>query len=58
MNVAQLIDELTQYNPDAEVTREDSETVFLSFIGETKEDAKFVFVEKRDYVDDRFDNND
>ena len=58
MNVSELIRELKTYNPSAEVTREDSETIFLSFVGNDKTDAKVVFIEKRDYVDDRFDNND
>ncbi len=54
MKVSELIDELKQYNPNAEVTRVDSETIYLSFIGESPETAGIVFVEARDYVDERF----
>lgn len=54
MKVSELIDELQQYNPEAEVTRVDSETIYLSFVGDSMDSAKVVFVEARDYVDERF----
>lgn len=54
MIVQELIEELKSYNPNAEVTTPYSETIYLSFIGGDKSDAKIVFVEQRDYVDDRF----
>ena len=54
MIVQELIDELKTYNPNAEISRDDSETILLSFIGENKNDAGYVFIEKADYVDDRF----
>ena len=54
MIVQELIDELKTYNPDAEISRDDSETILLSFIGENKNDTRYVFIEKADYVDDRF----
>lgn len=54
MKVKELIGELEKYNPEAEVTRTDSETIYLSFIGDSIETAGVIFVEPRDYVDDRF----
>lgn len=55
MKVKELIEELKGFNPDAEITRDDSETIELSYIcsdGATKETTKLVFVEMRDYVED------
>ena len=55
MIVSELIEELKQYNPDAEVTRPDSETIELSFIsveGCDKMDAPFVFIEAKDYAEE------
>lgn len=59
MKVSELIEELKHYNPDAEITRDDSETIFLSYVPKNKGGAdttELVFVEKRDYIDDRFDD--
>ena len=58
MIVSELIEELKAFNPDAEITRDDSETILLSFIcedGANQSNTKMVFIEKCDYVDDRFD---
>ena len=55
MMVKDLIEELKTYNPNAEVTRPDSETIELSFIsvdGESKMNAPIVFIEARDYVEE------
>ena len=57
MLVKELIEELKQYNPDAEITRDDSETILLSYIcenGTDRSDTKLVFIEKCDYADERF----
>ena len=57
MLVEQLIEELKTFNPKAEISRDDSETILLSYISEggvDKTNTKLVFVEKCDYVDDRF----
>ena len=59
MMVEELIEELKHYNPKAEITRDDSETIFLSYIPKNRGGAdttELVFIEKRDYVDDRFDS--
>ena len=61
MKVKELIELLKNYNPDAEITRDDSETILLSYIPENKGGAdttKLVFIEKKDYVDDRFSDYD
>ena len=61
MNVRELIEELKSFNPDAEITRDDSETICLSYIDDDgkydNSTAELVFVEKADYVDDRFDSD-
>ena len=52
MNVKELIDWLKTFNPEAEISRDDSETVSLSYIsenGESKRTTKMVFIEKADY---------
>ena len=57
MIVSELIEELKQYNPDAEISRDDSETILLSYIAEGGADAsttEMIFIEKCDYADDRF----
>ena len=48
MIVQELIDELKTYNPNAEISRDDSETILLSFIGGNKNDTRYVFIEKAD----------
>ena len=56
MIVSELIDELKQYNPEAEVTCVDSETIELSYVdcdGEyTQSNTPLVFIERRDYVEE------
>ena len=57
MIVSELIEELKTFNPNAEISRDDSETILLSYICEDKADktnTKMVFIEKCDYDDDRF----
>ena len=57
MLVEELIEELKTFNPKAEITRDDLETILLSYISEggaDKTNTKLVFVEKCDYVDDGF----
>ena len=58
MKVKELIEELKTFNPEAEITRDDSETIVLSYIDMDDEwdktTTELVFVEKADYVDDRF----
>jgi len=52
MIVKELIEELKQFNPDAEITRDDSETILLSYIiegGADKSNTELVFIEKCDY---------
>lgn len=52
MIVSDLIEELKTFNPNAEISRDDSETIILSFIsmnGENKSNTKMVFIEKADY---------
>jgi hypothetical protein len=58
MKVKELQKLLDNYNPDAEITRDDSETICLSYIPKNRGGAdttELVFIEKCDYVDDRFD---
>ena len=56
MIVSEPIDELKQYNPNAEVTCVDSETIELSFIdfqGQyDKSNTPIEFIERRDYVEE------
>lgn len=56
MKVSELIDELKNYNSDAEITTTYSETIELGFIdgdGEySKEDTPLVFVLGRDWVNE------
>ena len=56
MIVSELIDELKQYNPEAEVTCVDSETIELSFVDFSgqynKSNTPIVFIERRDYVEE------
>ena len=57
MKVKDLIEELKSFNPNAEISRDDSETILLSFIAEggaDKKNTKYIFIEKADYVDGRF----
>ena len=57
MIVSELIEKLKAFNPNAEISRDDSETILLSYIcesGADKSNTKMVFIEKCDYVDDRF----
>ena len=57
MLVEELIEELKTFNPKAEISRDDSETILLSYIcegGADKTNTKYVFIEQCDYVDDRF----
>ena len=57
MIVSELINELKKFNPNAEISRDDSETILLSYICEDGADmstTEMVFIEKCDYVDDRF----
>lgn len=52
MIVKELIEELKTFNPDAEVTRPDSETITLSYIcddGADKSNTPIVFIEMSDY---------
>ena len=54
MKISELIDELKKFNPDAEISRDDSETIWLSYIcndGATPETTKMVFIEMADYED-------
>ena len=59
MIVSELIEELKEYNPDAEITTPYSETICLSYIDADgkydKSNTPFVFIEQADYVDNRFD---
>ena len=55
MQVKDLIEELKTFNPNAEISRDDSETILLSYISECgadKTNTKYVFIEQCDYVDD------
>ena len=55
MKVNELIEELKTYNPDAEISRDDSETIRLSYIsnnGEGKSDTDMVFIEMADYTEE------
>ena len=55
MKVNELIEELKTYNPDAEISRGDSETIRLSYIsnnGEGKSDTDMVFIEMADYTEE------
>lgn len=55
MKISELIDELKEYNPDAEITTPYSETIGLSFISEDgadKSNTELVFIELRDYVEE------
>lgn len=56
MIVSELIHHLKKYNPRAEVTCVDSETIELSYVdcdGKYDESTTpVVFVERRDYADD------
>jgi len=57
MLIKEFIEELKKYNPNAEITRDDSETILLSYIAEGGADrcnTKLVFIEKCDYADERF----
>lgn len=51
MKVSELIEQLKTFNPDAEVTRPDSETICLSYIcegGRDKSNTPIVFIEMCD----------
>ena len=51
MLIEEFIEELSQFNPKAEITTPYSETIELSWIssdGADKEDTKLVFIEGRD----------
>lgn len=53
MLIEEFIEELSQFNPKAEITTPYSETIELSWIssdGAGKEDTKLVFIEGRDFV--------
>ena len=53
MIVSELIEALKTFNPDAEISRDDSETILLSYISEdgaNEKTTKYVFIEKADYV--------
>ena len=55
MKVNELIEELKTYNPDAEISRDDSETIRLSYIsdnGRGKSDTGMVFIEMADYTEE------
>ena len=52
MKVKNLIKELKEYNPEADITLTTSETIILSYIsedeGETKKTTKQIFIEGDD----------
>ncbi len=53
MKISEFIEQLKKFNPDAEISRDDSETIVLSYIcddGGTPETTKMVFIEMADYV--------
>ena len=53
MLIEKFIEELSQFNPKAEITTPYSETIELSWIcddGAGKEDRKLVFIEGRDFI--------
>lgn len=53
MLIEEFIEELSQFNPKAEITTPYSETIELSWIssdGAGKEDTELVFIEGRDFV--------
>ena len=56
MIVSELIDELKEYNPDAEITTPYSETICLAWIYDNgkydKSNTPFVFIEQADYEAD------
>lgn len=55
MIVQELIEELKTFNPLAEITRDDSETILLSYLdegGADKTNTRMVFIQKRDYVEE------
>lgn len=55
MIVSEFIELLKSFNPDAEISRDDSETILLSFISEggaSMKTTKYVFIEKADYVEE------
>lgn len=52
MKISEFIEQLKKFNPDAEISRDDSETIVLSYIcddGGTPETTKMVFIEMADY---------
>ena len=52
MKISEFIEQLKKFNPDAEISRDDSETIVLSYIcddGATHETTKMVFIEMADY---------
>lgn len=58
MKIKELINELKEYNQEADITLTTSETITLSFISDengTKKDTKQVFIEGCDF-DGRLDN--
>lgn len=58
MIVSELIEQLKTFNPDAEITRPDSETILLSYIcgnGVDKSNTPLVFIEMSDYEIDEDD---
>ena len=55
MKVKELIKELQEYNPEADITLTTSETITLSYIcsdGGTKKDSKQIFIEGEDIEPD------
>lgn len=56
MRVNELVDELKEYNPNAEITTPYSETIELSYIDMDgkmdKTTTPIVFIELRDYVEE------
>ena len=59
MKISEFIEQLKKFNPDAEISRDDSETIVLSYIcddGGTPETTKMVFIEMADYEGCRCDS--
>ena len=55
MKVKELINELKEYNQEADISLTTSETIILSYISDengTKQDTKQVFIEGRDMIDE------
>ncbi len=58
MIVSEFIEKLKKFNPDAEISRDDSETIELSWIcddGATPETTNMVFIEMADNMGDAYD---